>query len=64
MSQDANKDPSAIGIYRVTRQWTTYVWLCLLHVATRVADGWTCERTGDVDGDCGDCVLGKPRIAS
>jgi hypothetical protein len=51
------------GIYRLTREWSTYFWLCADHVATRIADRWQCERIGDVDGDCGDCVLGKPKMA-
>lgn len=55
---------SPVGIFRLTREWSTYGWLCARHFAARVADRWICERVGDVDGDCQDCELERQRVAA
>lgn len=67
----------SVAIYRLTRQFTTYAWLCDEHVAllTRpepadgsrifIGDcGWTAERLRDVDGGCGRCEGERQRRAS
>lgn len=46
-----------IGVYRLTREWSTYGWLCPRHVVERKAERWTCERIGEVDGACQDCEI-------
>lgn len=46
---------TTIGIYRLTREWSTYGWLCARHVEVRRFARWSLERIGDVDGGCQDC---------
>ena len=47
---------STVGIYRLTREWSTWAWLCARHVVERKAERWTAQRIGDVSGfDCDDC---------
>lgn len=48
-----------IGIYRMTHGCTTYAWLCASHLAERRIEGWTCEKIGEVDGNCRDCEIGR-----
>ena len=48
-------------IYSVTREWTTYAFLCDRHVAARVASGWSLREVGERPGslapnECSSCV--------
>lgn len=54
-------EPSSVGIYRLTREWSTFAWLCARHLAARVAERWTAERTGNVRWfGCDDCQREAP----
>jgi DNA adenine methylase len=55
MSHEVMAASEEIGIYRLTREWSTYQWLCARHVETRKADRWIVERTGSCEHFCDDC---------
>jgi hypothetical protein len=59
----------SVSIYEITRQFTTFKWLCDRHLAERtkpatMADllegrhGWTAKKCGETDaGGCEDCAV-------
>lgn len=51
--------PTDVAIYEVSREWTTWVWLCTeRHVAARKDAGWTVKRVDGPPVDrCTDCEL-------
>lgn len=63
MASDAATDgtaaPSRIGRFEVTREWTTFSWLCPPCVQEKEAEGARVKRIGDLPPDfgCDRCEL-------
>jgi hypothetical protein len=52
---------AAVHIYRMTREWTTHMFLCERHAAARAADRWTAEKKEPVRFGCDDCHQERSR---
>jgi hypothetical protein len=49
-----------VAIYELTREWTTYRWLCETCLTAIKAEGWTARYRVQVDQACDRC----PRVPS
>lgn len=50
-----------VSICRLTREWSTYQWLCKDHQETRKRNRWTVDVVGVPHADlpCADCADSK-----
>lgn len=44
-----------VSIYELTREWTTYAWLCEFHLETARTDGWAVKYRAPCAQACERC---------